>query len=138
MAASSSKWPHRLCFLAELVSLGSRFIRTTRALEDLKKGEDDLMRAEHEIEHAKEEIEEARWPDYVYFIGEKRFVTEHEHLTGQQIKASDTKWVAGNSLELEAEGHEPNRIIADHETVHFHRDYPTHFISVPPANFGAA
>ncbi len=108
-----------------------------KALEDLHKGEADLERAEEEIAQAETEVEAALRPVYVFFVGADRFTTEHEHLTGAQIKAKVPGWVAANSLELEGEGREPNRVIADHETVHFSREHPTHFIAVPPASFGA-
>jgi hypothetical protein len=41
------------------------------------------------------------------------------------------------TLELEGHGDEPDRIIADHEVVELHKRHPLHFISVPPATFGA-
>jgi len=113
-------------------------------LEDLRKGEADLERAEQlearaqeEIRQAEQKINEARHRHYVFFVGAERFETPHEHLTGAEIKAMVPGWQADDGLELEGEGHEPNRLIADHETVHFHKDHPVHFIKVPPATFGA-
>jgi hypothetical protein len=117
--------------------------RLEAALDDLRKGEADLDRAEEledrakeEIRRAEKEIEEARHQEFVLFVGAERFVTPHEHLTGTQIKAMVPGWLAEDGLELEGEGHEPNRLISDHETVHFYKDRASHFIKVPPATFG--
>jgi hypothetical protein len=74
--------------------------------------------------------------EFVFFVGQQRFVTHHEHLTGREIKAMVPGWQPPDGLELEGDGHEPNRLIGDNDTVHFRRERPTHFIKVPPATFG--
>ena len=96
--------------------------RLEKALGDLRKGEADLERAEEEIRQAEAEIKEAERPEFVFFVGAKRFNTPHEQLTGGQIKAMVPDWRSGDGLELEGEGNEPNRLIADHETLHFRRE----------------
>lgn len=118
--------------------------------DDLEKARKDLQRAESELAEARElehraeegirkaekEIEEAARP-YIFFIGKEEFETHHHRLTGAQIKAMVPNWQAGYGLELEGHGDEPDRIIADHEVVQLHKHHPLHFISVPPATFGA-
>lgn len=117
--------------------------RLEKALDDLHKGEAALDRAEQLEEHAKgeirraeKELEEARDREFVFFVDSQRFVTPQEHLVGAQIKAMVPGWRPEDGLELEGEGHEPNRLVADDETVHFQRDQPKRFIKVPPATFG--
>jgi hypothetical protein len=114
-----------------------------KAREDLKHAEAELTearelerRAEEDIRKAEKEIEEAAQP-YVFFVGKEKFETHHRHLTGAQIKAMVSNWHAGYALELEGHGDEPDRIIVDHEVVELHKHHPLHFISVPPATFGA-
>ena len=118
--------------------------RLDKASDDLRRGEADLERAEdlergarEEIRRAEREIEAARHPEYVFFVGAERFVTPREELTGAEVKAIVGSWPAGDGLELEGEGDQPNRLIGDHDKVRLHRQQATHFIKVPPATFGA-
>ena len=69
-----------------------------------------------------------------FFVDGKRFTTDKQHLTGQEIKT--IAGVAGNyQLYLEEEGDTPDRAISDGETVPMdHRE--KHFFAVPPATFG--
>jgi hypothetical protein len=114
-----------------------------KALEDLKHAEAELTEArklercaDEDIRKAEKEIEEAARP-YVFFVGKEKFETHHRRLAGAQIKAMVPNWQAGYALEVEGHGDEPDRIIADHEVVELHKHHPLHFISVPPATFGA-
>ncbi|MHB1701034.1 MAG: multiubiquitin domain-containing protein [Acidobacteriaceae bacterium] len=69
-----------------------------------------------------------------FFVDGKRFTTDKQNLTGQEIKT--IAGVAGNyQLYLEEEGDTPDRAISDGETVPMdHRE--KHFFAVPPATFG--
>lgn len=114
-----------------------------KALEDIKHAEADLAkarelesRAEWELREAEKELEEANRPR-VFFVGKERFETHRHELTGAEIKAMVHNWQAGNALELEGQGDEPDRIIGDHERIHLPTHHPLHFIAVPSANFGA-
>lgn len=95
-------------------------------------------RAEADLRKAEKELEEASRACYVFFVGKERFETHRRELTGAEIKAMVPNWPAGYALELEGWGDEPDRIIGDHEIVKLHKDRALHFISVPPATFGAS
>ena len=113
------------------------------ALQDIKHAEADLAKArqlegkaERELCNAEEILEEATRVR-VFFVGKERFETHRHDLTGSEIKAMVPNWQAGNALELEGRGDEPDRIIGDHESVHLPTHHSLHFITVPSANFGA-
>lgn len=117
--------------------------RVHKALEDVKHAEADLERARElearateELRKAEKELEEAEHVCFVFFVGKERFETEHETLTGAQIKAMVPNWQTGYGLELEGHGDEPDRLIGDAESVRFHAKHPLHFTPVPPATFG--
>ena len=113
------------------------------ALQNIKHAEADLAKAreleneaERELREAEKVLEEAT-QIRVFFVGKERFETHRHELTGSEIKAMVPNWQAGNALELEGQGDEPDRIIGDHERVHLPTHHPLHFIAVPSANFGA-
>lgn len=74
---------------------------------------------------------------YVFFVNGIRYESSERSLTGLQIKARVANWDPTHDLVLEGHGHDPDRVIADDESVeldveHGHR----RFSSVPKANFG--
>lgn len=74
---------------------------------------------------------------YKFFVGSEKFETTEPELTGAQIKAYVPDVVPGTKLSLEGHGHDPDRIIADDETVSLEDAHgPCRFTLVPPANFG--
>jgi len=114
-----------------------------KAVEEIKRAEADLARARELEERAKavlrdaeKELERAEHDCFEFFVGKVRYETRHEVLTGAQIKAIVSNWPAGYGLELERHGDEPDRLIADNESVRFHYRHPLHFTPVPPATFG--
>lgn len=74
---------------------------------------------------------------YTFFVNGKPYKTDKKNLTGAQIKAMVSDWDPTHDLSLEGEGDDPDRIIADDETISLD---PKHgirrFSSVPKANFG--
>ncbi|MGY4382264.1 hypothetical protein ACVWZ3_009903 [Bradyrhizobium sp. i1.3.6] len=58
-------------------------------------------------------------------------------MTGLQIKARVADWDPSHDLVLEGHGNDPDRIIADGESVPLDKDKgPLRFSSAPKANFG--
>jgi hypothetical protein len=81
-------------------------------------------------DHPKKEI-------FTFFVSGKKYETDQESLTGLQIKARVVDWDPSHDLVLEGHGNDPDRIIADNETVHLEKDKgPLRFSSAPKANFG--
>lgn len=74
---------------------------------------------------------------YRFFVNGKPYETDKKKVTGAQIKAMVPDWDPTHDLALEGEGDDPDRIIADDETISLD---PKHgirrFSSVPKANFG--
>ncbi|MES1974590.1 MAG: multiubiquitin domain-containing protein [Pseudomonadota bacterium] len=74
---------------------------------------------------------------YRFLVNGKQYETEHESLTGAQIKAIVPGWDPSHDLALEGQGDDPDRIVADDEVISL---APKHglrrFSSVPKANFG--
>ena len=74
---------------------------------------------------------------YFYFVGNDKYESDLPALTGAQIKARIPNLDPTLQLSLEGHGNEPDRIIADNETVSLEKDQgPPRFTLVPPANFG--
>ncbi len=74
---------------------------------------------------------------FVFFVNGARYESSEHSLSGLQIKARVSNWDPTHDLVLEGHGHDPDRVIADDESVeleveHGHR----RFSSVPKANFG--
>lgn len=74
---------------------------------------------------------------YTFFVNGKPYETNNKKLTGAQIKALVPDWDQTHDLSLEGGGDDPDRILADDETVSL---APKHgvcrFSSVPKADFG--
>lgn len=74
---------------------------------------------------------------FFFFVNRKKYETDQPSLTGLQIKAKVPDWDSSHDLVLEGRGNDPDRIIADHESVKIDTEHgPLHFSSVPKANFG--
>ena len=74
---------------------------------------------------------------YVFFVNGVRYESKEHSLTGLQIKARVPNWDPTHDLVLEGHGHDPDRVIADDESVELDVKHgPRHFSSVPKANFG--
>lgn len=78
-----------------------------------------------------------RKKSFHYFVDDLRYETEHQVLTGGQIKAKVKDWDPSHDLSLEGQGDQPDRTIEDDESVDL---APKHgirrFSSVPKADFG--
>lgn len=76
---------------------------------------------------------------YFYFVNTTEYKTALEVVSGAYIKSRIENLPAGSGLELEGEGHEPNRPFGDSDTISLevgHGHGPRRFTIVPPANFG--
>lgn len=76
---------------------------------------------------------------YFYFVGETKYETDQETITGAQIKARIADLESGTGLSLEGHGNDPDRMINDTDTLSLdigHGHGPLHFTLVPPATFG--
>jgi hypothetical protein len=74
---------------------------------------------------------------YTFFVNGKPYETDKKKLTGAQIKAMVPDWDQTHDLALEGEGDDPDRIIADDETISLDPKHGVRrFSSVPKANFG--
>jgi hypothetical protein len=74
---------------------------------------------------------------FTFFVSGKKYETDQESLTGLQIKARVADWDPSHDLVLEGHGNDPDRIIADSETLPLDKDKgPLRFSSAPKANFG--
>ena len=72
-----------------------------------------------------------------YFVDGVRYETEHQSLTGAQIKAKVENWNANHDLSLEGHGDQPDRTIDDDESVDLApKKGVRRFSSVPKADFG--
>ncbi len=73
---------------------------------------------------------------YAFFVNGVRYETSEHSLTGLQIKARVANWDPTHDLVLEGHGHDPDRVIADDESVELDVKPDRRFSSVPKANFG--
>jgi hypothetical protein len=76
---------------------------------------------------------------YFFFVGTIKYETDLEVVSGAYVKSRIENFPPGSGLELEGEGHEPNRPFGDADTVSLkvgHGEGPRRFTIVPPANFG--
>ena len=72
-----------------------------------------------------------------YFVDNVKYDTEDTTLTGSQIKAKVPDLDPSYGLFLESTGDEPDKQIADDESVSLEKDKgPKRFYTVPPATFG--
>lgn len=81
--------------------------------------------------------ESSKKQEFTFFVSGKKYETDQESLTGLQIKARVADWDPSHDLVLEGHGNDPDRIIADGESVPLDKDKgPLRFSSAPKANFG--
>ena len=73
---------------------------------------------------------------YTFHVNGVAYQTDSKKLTGAEIKAMVVEWDSTHDLALEGEGDDPDRIIADDETVNLSPKHGRRFSSVPKANFG--
>lgn len=72
---------------------------------------------------------------YHFFVDRKKYESQKESITGQEIKAiADVP--PTYQLFLEEEGDTPDKPIADSEGVNLAGKGERHFFAVPPATFG--
>lgn len=75
--------------------------------------------------------------EFTFFVSGKKYETDQSALTGLQIKARVPDWDQSHDLVLEGHGHDPDRIIADDESVSLAKDKgPLRFSAAPKAMFG--
>lgn len=74
---------------------------------------------------------------YEFFVGKNRFESKGRYLTGEQIKTI-AKAPLQDALLLEGEGRDPDKLIANDQTVDLAYEHggPKRFRVEPPANFG--
>ena len=70
-----------------------------------------------------------------YFVDDKKYETDDGTSTGAQIKARLPDFDPNYQLVLEGRGQNPDRVIADNESVDL-APPPPRFYTVPPATFG--
>jgi hypothetical protein len=88
-----------------------------------------------------EEAERGKKPkEYFLFVGDDRYETEMEVVTGAYVKSRIPSLPPGSGLQLDGQGNDPDLPFGDHDKVsleigHGHGG-PRRFTVVPPANFG--
>jgi hypothetical protein len=100
-----------------------------------------MNRERRNVDMSKEKNETAKGGPkkevYTFFVSGKKYETDQPALTGLQIKARVADWDQSHDLVLEGHGTDPDRIIADDESVSLAKDKgPLRFSSAPKANFG--
>lgn len=78
-------------------------------------------------------------PDYFFFVGNSKYETELEVVSGQYVKSRIENLPPGSGLELDGEGNDPNTPFGDADQVSLKLGAghgPRRFTVVPPANFG--
>lgn len=74
---------------------------------------------------------------YTFFVSGVKYETDQPVLTGLQIKARVQDWDPTHDLVLEGQGHDPDQIISDDESVSLAKEHgPRRFSAAPKANFG--
>ena len=77
--------------------------------------------------------------DYFFFVGEERYETELETVTGAYVKSRIPSLPPGSGLQLDGQGNDPDLPFGDNDSVSLqigHGHGPRRFTVVPPANFG--
>jgi hypothetical protein len=77
---------------------------------------------------------------FFFFVGEDRYETELNAVTGAYVKSRIANLPAGSGISLDGQGNDPDLLIGDADSVlldigHEHKG-PRRFTIVPPANFG--
>ena len=76
---------------------------------------------------------------FFFFVNDDKIETDQEVVTGAYVKSRLPNLPPGTGLELEGQGHDPNRPIGDGDSISLalgHGEGPKRFTTVPPANFG--
>ena len=76
---------------------------------------------------------------YFYFVGDDKYETELETVTGAYVKARIQNLPPDSKLSLEGDGNDPDLPFGDNDTVSLevgHGHGPRRFTVVPPAAFG--
>lgn len=108
---------------------------------DVRGGTDRLIKEGEAVDLTEAGVERfitAKRPKtYIFFVNGVKYETDQAKLTGLQIKARVPNWDPTHDLALEGHGDDPDRVIADDETVDLDTPHgPRRFSSVPKANFG--
>jgi len=78
-------------------------------------------------------------PVYFYFVGDDKYETELETVTGAYVKSRIPNLPPGSTLQLDGHGNDPDVVVGDTDKVsleHGHGHGPRRFTVVPPATFG--
>ena len=86
-------------------------------------------------------VEHAKQPKvYFFFVGDDRYETELESVTGAYVKSRIPNLPAGSGLQLDGQGNDPDLPFGDNDSVSLEIGHgsggPRRFTVVPPANFG--
>ena len=77
---------------------------------------------------------------YFFFVGQEKYETDQESVTGAYVKSRVPNFPEGHGLQLDGQGNDPDRLIRDDEVVSLSLGHgeggPRRFTIVPPANFG--
>lgn len=76
---------------------------------------------------------------YFYFVGDDKYETELETVTGAYVKSRIANLPPGSGLQLDGVGNDPDVPFGDNDSVSLdvgHGQGPRRFTVVPPANFG--
>lgn len=76
---------------------------------------------------------------YPFFVGKDRYEAPRAVMKVSEIKAMISGLEAGDKLQLDGHGNDPDRLLADDEPINFEKDRsgPLRFTIVPGAGFGA-
>lgn len=76
---------------------------------------------------------------FFFFVGNDKYETDMEEVTGAYVKSRIPNFPAGAGLELDGEGNDPDMPFSDTDKVSLklgHGQGPRRFTIVPQANFG--
>lgn len=76
---------------------------------------------------------------YPFFVGKDRYEAPRAVMKVSEIKAMISGLEAGDKLQLDGHGNDPDRLLNDDEPINFEKDRggPLRFTIVPGAGFGA-
>ncbi len=80
-----------------------------------------------------------RPPTYFFFVGDDKYETDLETVTGAYVKSRIPNLPAGSGLQLDGHGNDPDLPFGDADSVSLalgHGQGPRRFTVVPPATFG--
>lgn len=77
---------------------------------------------------------------YFFFVGDDKYETDMETVTGAYIKSRVPNLPVGSTLSLEGHGNDPDKPFGDNDQLTLELGHgqggPRHFTVVPPATFG--